>query len=98
MERLLRSDCHIAVWLCGGWSYYRDQICIQESAHSQKQIVSLCHCEALIGRSEAYLVQEVEEKRLFPGQKREENSLPSYAAQIELAATISCALSQASKR
>ena len=64
-----------------------------ESAHSPEQIVSLYHCEPLIGRSEAYPVQEVGEKRLFPGQKREENSLPPYASQVELAATIYCTLS-----
>jgi len=38
----------------------------RESAHSYKQIMSLCSCEALIGRFTAYLRQKVEENVVCP--------------------------------
>jgi hypothetical protein len=44
------------------------------------------------------IVQEVGKKRIFPGYGCEENLVPPYAAQNELAATISCITFQTSKR
>jgi hypothetical protein len=70
--------------------------------HQTKKIdgisVMFCICEPFIGRFAAYLAQEVGKNCILLSQEREENSLPPYAAQIELAATISCMGSQASKR
>lgn len=55
-------------------------------------------CARYGGRFAAYIVQEVGEKRVFLGYGCEENSLTPYAAQNELAATISRITFQTSKR
>jgi hypothetical protein len=54
--------------------------------------------EAYCGRIAAYLVQKVSEGRIFSRQGWKEKSLPPYAVQIELAATIFCTTFQTSKR